>query len=78
MPAPIPPDLSPDAPAEATTYFELERRRAADGTKLGGEPLTTPLPATSPWSGANPGPGAEPLIEGDSNTMDVPIDLLNR
>jgi hypothetical protein len=35
-----------------------------------------PLPS-GPWS-SGPGPGDEPLIEGDSNTMDVAIDQLNR
>jgi hypothetical protein len=78
MPTPNSPDISPDDPVEPTSYFQLEQRRNAGETKLGGEALTTPLPASSPWSGANPAPGDEPPIEGDSNTMDVPIDQLNR
>jgi hypothetical protein len=78
MPSPLTPaDISPDNPAEGTTYFELELRRRGS-EKLGGEPLTTPLPSSSPWSGSNPGPGPEPLIEGDSNQMNVEIDQLNR
>jgi hypothetical protein len=60
-PSPIPPaDLSPDSPAEATSYFELERRRGGE-TKLGGEPLPA-LPASSPW-GAGPQPGTEPPVD---------------
>jgi hypothetical protein len=75
MSLPNDPDLSPDAPAEATSYFQLELRRRSS-EKLGGEPLP-PQPASSPW-GAGPGPGDEPLIEGDSNSMGIEIDQLNR
>jgi hypothetical protein len=76
-PFPIPPaDISPDDPNSPTSYFTLEARRQNRET-LGGEPLPK-LPASSPWSGANPGPGPEPLIEGDPNTMGIEIDQLNR
>jgi hypothetical protein len=80
MPNSAPPDdISADNPVEPTSYFQLERRRAGD-TKLGGEPLTTPLPTSSPWSGGNPGPGDEPTIDRseDGDVMGVPLDDLNR
>jgi hypothetical protein len=79
MPSPDPPaDLSPDSPAQATSYFELERRRAGGDVKLGGQPLP-PLPASSPW-GAGPGPGDELPIDRseDSDVMGVAIDDLSR
>jgi hypothetical protein len=77
MPSPLPPaDLADDNPSEATSYFELELRRRGS-EKLGGEPLTTPLPASSPWSAQNVLPD-EPPIEGDANVMGIEIDQLNR
>jgi hypothetical protein len=63
---------------QVTTYFELQRNR--DGLPEPGEekpaPVMPPLPSTSPWH-HDPVPD-EPTIEGDSNTMDIPIDQLNR
>jgi hypothetical protein len=69
-PSPIPPaDISPDSPAEATSYFELERRRGGE-TRLGGEKLP-PLPKTH-WT-HDPVP-AEPTIDRsveDGPTIDI-------
>jgi hypothetical protein len=76
--AKAPSDIDDDRPL---TYHELQRRLSANPElgpspiKPGDEPLP-PLPPESPWAG-DPVPD-EPLIEGDSNTMGVPIDQLNR
>jgi hypothetical protein len=71
-----PGNISPDDPSEPVSYFELERRRAAGETLLGGEPLTTPLPASSPWH-HDPVP-AEPTIDrsDDGVAVGTPIDQL--
>jgi hypothetical protein len=62
MPSPIPPaDIPDDDPHEPVSYFTLEQRRLNRETKLGGEPLTTPLPATSPWSAQNVLPDELPI-----------------
>jgi hypothetical protein len=47
---------------EATTYFQIEQRRAANPgeEKISGK--LPPLPASSPW-GAGPGPGDELPID---------------
>jgi hypothetical protein len=65
---------SPDSPDGATSYFQLERNRAGE-TRLGGQPPPK-LPSSSPWH-HDPVPD-EPLIEGDSNSMGIEIDQLNR
>ena len=65
---------------EPSTYFEIEQQRLnnpGEG-KVGADVSSLPpQPKSSPW-GAGPQPGDEPLIEGDSNTMNVEIDQLNR
>jgi hypothetical protein len=64
---------SEDEPAEATTYFQLQRNR--DGLPEPGEskpaPVMPPLPPTSPWH-RDPVP-AEPLVDRreDSDTTDM-------
>jgi hypothetical protein len=70
-PSPIPP--LDDDPREPISYFTLEERRRSSDVKLGGEPLTTPLPASSPWSAQNVLPD-EPLIDRsieDGPTIDI-------
>jgi hypothetical protein len=73
VPTPLPPsDISPDAPAEATSYFELERRRGGE-TKLGGEPLPA-LPASSPWA-SDPVPPEEPVDRREDGDVFQPSDF---
>jgi hypothetical protein len=59
---------------EVTTYFQVQRNRDSVGEAKPGD--VPKLPPTSPWH--HDPCGDEPLIEGDSNTMGIPIDQLNR